>query len=102
MQGGKWAIAEPLAFRMRCRVVDSEILRCPADIVEGNSVAALFPRPHLLLGDARTLLENGNCAQTKLCQLRGLPHETVHELCRIAGIHNIGVSFERKASSPSC
>jgi len=47
---------------------------------EGDSIIVPFPRPLLLLGDARTLLQNGNCAQRKLCQLRGSPQELRHNL----------------------
>src|ERR1700751_3155129 len=38
---------------------------------EEDSNAVLFPRPLSLLADARTLLENGKCAQSFCDSLRG-------------------------------
>src|SRR4029077_10032594 len=39
----------------------------------GDSNAVPFPRPLLLLGDARTLLGKWKLCPKKLCQLRGHP-----------------------------
>src|SRR5882762_10299898 len=41
---------------------------------DGDSNAVPFPRPLLLLGDARTLLRKRKLCPKKLCRLRGSPH----------------------------
>src|SRR5882672_1401642 len=47
---------------------------------DGDSNAVPFPRPLLLLGDARTLLRKRKLCPKKLCHLRGSPHRFAPKL----------------------
>jgi putative transposase len=47
---------------------------------EEDSNAVLFPRPLILLGDARTLLRKRKLCPKKLCHFRGSPHKSGNKL----------------------
>ncbi len=51
---------------------------------EEDSNAVLFPRPLVLLGDARTLLRKRKLGPKKLCQLSGSPQMLGNDLGTIA------------------